>query len=375
MDKKVILLVLLLFLASCQSTPTPTETNVETMTSTPVETSTPMETNDPELPVEVDLTGLELVEAYESLSFDRPLYITFNQNVPYIVEQTGQIFMVVNQQKEVFLNLTDRVYSAGNEQGLLGFAFDPNYAENNAVYVNYTTRTETVISRFIGNDETILLTYLQPQSNHNGGHLAFGPDGYLYIASGDGGGSGDPQNNAQKTDNLLGKILRIDVSEELMMVPEDNPFGNEIFAYGLRNPWRFSFDSMGRLFVADVGQNAVEEINIVEIGKNYGWHIMEGSRPFAGENSADLVGPIFEYGRSQGASITGGYVYEGTEIPSLHGYYVYGDFMSGKIWALKGATNVELFDTSINISSFGKDEQGELYVVDLGGKIYQIERP
>ncbi len=304
MNKKVILLVLLLFLASCQSTPTLTETNVETMMSTPIETSTPMETNDPQSPVEVDFTGLELVEAYESLSFDRPLYITFKQNVLYIVEQTGQIFRVVNQQKEVFLNLTDRVYSAGNEQGLLGFAFDPNYANNNAVYVNYTTRSETVISRFIDNDETILLTYTQPQSNHNGGHLDFGPDGYLYIASGDGGGSGDPANNAQKTDNLLGKILRIDVSEELMEIPDDNPFGNEIFAYGLRNPWRFSFDSMGRLFVADVGQNAVEEINIVEMGKNYGWNIMEGSRPFAGENRADLVGPIFEYGRSQGASIT-----------------------------------------------------------------------
>lgn len=362
--KKNIILLVFLFLIGCQTVDLPQETEPETSTS-PVET----ETSDVEVP---NFSGIKLVEFFPDLSFSRPLYIAFHQEVPYIVEQAGRILNIIDEQPQVFLDIRDRVNSSGNEQGLLGFALDPDFTENNTFYVNYTYQNQTRISRFIGAEETVLLTYDQPYSNHNGGHLEFGPDGYLYIGSGDGGGSGDPQDHAQNTSSLLGKILRIDVSEMAMRIPEDNPFNNEVFAYGLRNPWRFSFDSTGMLYVGDVGQNAIEEINIVELGKNYGWSIMEGTHPYRERQAGDLVPPIYEYHHSLGQAITGGYVYEGELLGELKGYYIYGDFLSGRIWALKGQNNYLLLETSLYIASFGRDEQGELYVVDLNGAIYQF---
>jgi len=219
--------------------------------------------------------------------------------------------------------------------------------------------------------------------------LAFGLDGYLYIATGDGGSAGDPLNKGQDLSSVLGKILRIDVNQGSPYgIPADNPFNQsgqrrEIFAYGLRNPWRFSFDKVtGALFAGDVGQNRLEEVNLVERGKNYGWKIMEASLCFSPEKNCSQKGlelPLTEYGREEGGSITGGYVYRGTQIPSLYGTYVFGDFMSGNIWGLvydqanrKVGGRSLLLKTNVAIASFGEDLDGELFVVDYSGKIYQL---
>jgi glucose/arabinose dehydrogenase len=238
----------------------------------------------------------------------------------------------------------------------------------------------------------IILSFPQPYANHNGGHMAFGEDGFLYIATGDGGSKGDPQNNAQNLSNLLGKILRIDVDRpgagKHYGIPADNPFaGNtqgfreEIFAYGLRNPWKFSFDRQGgRLWAADVGQDKVEEINLIEKGKNYGWNLMEASRYYSAREDVTqegLVLPVWEYEHQLGKSITGGAVYYGDDILALKGAYIYGDFVSGRIWALwldndLKVDNRQLLDTELRISSFGVDGNNEIYVVDYQGKIYKL---
>ncbi|MGK7369187.1 MAG: PQQ-dependent sugar dehydrogenase, partial [Candidatus Halalkalibacterium sp. M3_1C_030] len=241
------------------------------------------------------------------------------------------------------------------------------------------------------NSETPILQYNQPESNHNGGHLSFGPDGYLYIASGDGGGGGDPYDNGQDPSTLLGNILRIDVDASSngnkYAIPPNNPFvGNdqgyreEVYAYGLRNPWRFSFDSEnGRLFAADVGQNQYEEIDIIESGGNYGWNIMEGAHCYNSDScdQSGLILPIWEYDHSEGQSITGGYVYRGPSLNGLTGQYIYGDFSSGRIWALDVSdtddpSNSELIDTDLNISSFGTDANNELYICSFDGNIYRL---
>jgi hypothetical protein len=242
--------------------------------------------------------------------------------------------------------------------------------------------------------EKIILQVAQPYSNHNGGQLQFGPDGYLYIAMGDGGGAGDPQGNAQNQSTLLGAILRLDVDTSdsglNYSIPEDNPFaGNtegyreEIYAYGLRNPWRFSFDNAtGDLWAADVGQNAIEEIDIIEAGGNYGWNIKEGTscyNPAVGCNSSGLIDPVFEYDHSLGRSITGGFVYRGQNTPALTGLYIYADYISGRIWSLNYSTgavveNKELFDTNLFISSFGIDDQNELYFLAFDGEVYAIQQ-
>ena len=320
----------------------------------------------------------------------------------FIVEQAGRIRILANGAllATPFLDIRSRV-RFGGELGLLGLAFHPRYADNGRIFVNYTRSTtaglETVIAEFTVpagspnqsavDSERILLTYAQPYENHNGGMLAFGPDGYLYIASGDGGAGGDPQGNGQNLSTLLGKILRIDVdSATPYAIPPTNPFAaspgrDEIFAYGLRNPWRFSFDREGgRIFAGDVGQDALEEIDIITAGANYGWNRMEGTRCYSPATSCNRDGltlPIHEYGRSAGTSVTGGYVYRGSAVPSLYGKYVYGDFVSGRIWALSemgsgGWRNEELLDSPLNISSFGEDERGELYVVDYGGTVRRI---
>jgi hypothetical protein len=292
--------------------------------------------------------------------------------------------------------------------GLLGLAFHPNFPSNGYFFVNYTAPgpRRTVISRFTVSStnpdsadissEVIILEVDQPYDNHNGGQIAFGPDGYLYIALGDGGSGGDPLGHGQNRTTLLGSILRIDVDTNAegknYGIPSDNPFaGNasgyreEIFAYGLRNPWRFSFDATtGTIWCGDVGQGCREEIDIIEAGKNYAWNIMEGLLCYPpGQNcspascdTTGLVMPIVDYGRSLGSSVTGGYVYRGSSIPSLVGAYIYGDFGSGRTWTLRhdslNTTNSEMLDTDLNISSFGVDIHNELYVCDYGGKVHKL---
>jgi glucose/arabinose dehydrogenase len=349
--------------------------------------------------------------AFPGIGFSRPVDIQHagdGSDRLFVVEQAGRIHVFPNDptvdETTGFLDIRDRVSDGGNEEGLLGLAFHPDYANNGYFYVNYSASgpRRNVIARYRvdaadpnradRDSETILLTFEQPYSNHNGGQLAFGPDGYLYIATGDGGSGGDPQNNAQNRTNLLGKILRIDVDNseggKAYAIPADNPFaGNaegyaeEIWAYGLRNPWRFSFDPVtGRLWTGDVGQNRYEEVDIIEKGKNYGWRIMEGVscyNPSSGCDQSGLTKPIIEYGRDQGASITGGHVYRGSSVPELQGQYIYADFVTGRIWGLKynGPGDIEntlLLASNENVSSFGVDEAGELYICSFGGGIFRF---
>lgn len=344
--------------------------------------------------------------------FKQPVYITSARDGSrrlFVVEQPGQI-RVVQRGKTLaqpFLDIRDRI-STGGEQGLLSLAFPANYAAKKQFYVYYTNRAgDIVIARYRltadanvadPNSEQIVLTVPHPNNtNHNGGQIAFGGDGYLYIGTGDGGGGGDPANNAQNPSSLLGKILRLDVESsgnQPYRVPSSNPFvgkkdaGNqyrdEIWALGLRNPWRFSFDRQtSHLYIGDVGQNAYEEVNFQSAtspgGENYGWNLREGNFPFRG-STADpslFVAPVAEYDHTQGRSVTGGFVYRGPARP-LQGTYFYGDFVTGKIWGLKrnagGWNNQLLLDASpSNLSTFGEDEQGNLYVADFGkGDIYRI---
>jgi glucose/arabinose dehydrogenase len=314
----------------------------------------------------------------------------------FVVEKRGRIYIIENGQmlEEPFLNIEPRVDDSANERGLLGLAFHPNYAQNGYFFVNYTGQGgDTFISRFqVSGDpnkanpasEQNLLRINQPFSNHNGGTLQFGPDGYLYAGLGDGGAGGDPFGNAQNLDTLLGKILRLDVNAaEPYAIPPDNPFGDEIWAYGLRNPWRMAFDPLtGDLYIADVGQNVWEEINYVPAGArgglNFGWNYREGAHPFKGEAPAGLTEPVAEYNHAEGGcSVTGGYVYRGA-MPEWNGIYLYGDYCTGLIWGLMqrdGAWQAQvLFDTDFNITSFGQDEKGEIYLVADGGGIYQLVR-
>jgi len=322
----------------------------------------------------------------------------------FIVQQGGAILIFDGTQllPAPFLDLSSLV-SSGSEQGLLGLAFHPNYETNGFFYVNFTDVSgDTQIVRFsvsvdpdVANPASAvpLLSVDQPFANHNGGQLAFGPDGKLWIGLGDGGSAGDPGDRAQSGNALLGKILRIDVDQgDPYGIPLDNPFvadaavRDEIWAVGLRNPWRFSFDRLtGDLFIADVGQNAWEEVSFEPVtssgGRNYGWRRMEGAHCFNPPNNCNdgsLVLPILEYSHALGCSITGGYRYRGAEMPEQFGTYFYGDFCSGTIWG--GTENVEtgawtateLLDSDASISTFGEDEQGELYVADLGGTLYRI---
>lgn len=353
-------------------------------------------------------------EAYPQLTFTRPVDLQHagdNSNRIFVVEQRGVISVFQNdaeaEEKSTFLDIESQVEDEGNEEGLLGLAFHPDY-ENNGngyFYVNYTASNpdRTVISRFQVSSsdqnkadegsELILLEFEQPYSNHNGGQVSFGPDGFLYIAVGDGGSGGDPQENGQNLQTLLGTILRIDVdNQEGDMnygIPSDNPFVNnsegareEIYAYGLRNPWRFSFDAEnGQLWTGDVGQNSYEEIDIIENGGNYGWNIMEGFHCFEPDTDCDETGlkmPVYENDRSAGdVSITGGFVYRGPTIQSLEGLYVYADYVTGRIWTLDNSNpdspvNNELIRAPFPISSFGVDQDNELYICGFDGKIYRF---
>jgi len=311
----------------------------------------------------------------------------------FVVEKIGHIHIIENGQliQTPFLNIDDRVNDSSNEMGLLGLAFHPNYTQNGYFYLNYTgSGGDTFISRFQVSDdpnlanpssEVNLLRINQPYPNHNGGTLQFGPDGFLYAGLGDGGAAGDPMGNGQSLSTLLGKILRLDVdSAEPYIVPADNPFGNEIWAYGLRNPWRISFDTLtGDLYIGDVGQNQWEEIDYLPAGSpggtNFGWNFREGNHEFKeGDGPGDLVDPIVEYShREGGCSVTGGYVYRGS-MPEWNGIYLYGDYCSGYIWGLinsdSGWREQLLFDMDINITSFGQDEAGEVYLVGDNGGVY-----
>ncbi len=336
--------------------------------------------------------------------FTRPVYVTHagdGSGRLFVVEQSGRILIVRDGRtlSTPFLDIRDRVESGG-EKGLLSVAFHPKYRENGRLFVNYTGRRKGILKTIIAEyrvsptnpdvadrAERVLLEIEQPFENHNGGLNKFGPDGFLYIGMGDGGGAGDPFNFAQNLESLLGKFLRMDIDHEPYAVPQDNPFVGregarpEIWAYGLRNPWRFSFDRCtGRLFAGDVGQDRIEEIDLIEKGKNYGWRIMEGSQCFDPPSLCNTQGlelPIAEYDHSLGCSVTGGYVYRGRQYPALIGHYLFGDYCSGRIWALTEDsagrwTMRQLIDSPLSISSFGEDELGELYVVHYGGAIYRV---
>ena len=326
-----------------------------------------------------------------------------NSNRLFIVEQPGRV-QVLQPNASVpttFLDITAKVLSGG-ERGLLGLAFHPNFTANRRFFVNYTRRPDgaTVIAEYrasVANanvadvEEKVLLVIDQPFANHNGGMIEFGRDGYLYIGMGDGGSGNDPGNRAQNLNDLLGKMLRINIDQGAGQTPysspTDNPFAgdvfgrDEIYAYGLRNPWRWSFDRLtGELCLADVGQSAIEEINIITKGGNYGWKVLEGTRCTGNGTvsctSPGFIPPIAEYGRAGGrCSITGGYVYRGTRSSLPFGTYVFGDYCTGEILMLMNGAQMPLLDTSLNISSFGEDEAGELYVVGLGGAVYRIRNP
>jgi len=332
-----------------------------------------------------------------------PVYVTHGGDGSgrlFIVEQAGAILISQNGNLlgTPFLDIHTSVTSGG-EMGLLSVAFHPDYRNNRRFFINYTAsrpNLKTVIAEYQASatnpniadtTEKVILEIDQPFENHNGGQLQFGPDGYLYIGMGDGGSGGDPMGNGQNKNSLLGKLLRIDVDNGFTYtVPPNNPFVNtvgadEIWAYGLRNPWRFSFDrANGRLFLADVGQNAFEEVDIIERGGNYGWNIMEGAHcfsPSTGCTTTGLLLPINEYDHSLGIAVTGGYVYRGRQFPDLIGTYLFADFGSSRIWGLtetnRGTwTRSELLRPGFNISSFGEDEEGEIYVVNYGGSMHRI---
>lgn len=350
-----------------------------------------------------DSGGYGWVEVARGL--DQPLGLTHagdGSGRIFVVEQSGLIRIIEEGSVRPipFLDIRARVGDESNEQGLLGVAFHPQYTMNGYFYVNYTdTSGDTVIARYrVSADANIadpgtelrLLQVKQPYSNHNGGGLAFGPDGYLYIGLGDGGAAADPQENAQNTQVFLGKLLRIDVDRgSPYAIPQDNPFASggglpEVWAYGLRNPWRFSFDTLtGDLYIADVGQQKWEEIDFLLDGSlggaNFGWDIYEGAHLFLGaeEPSISVIFPIVEYTHADGCSVTGGYVYRGTALAGWQGVYVYGDFCSGKVWGLLRAAsgdwnNALMFDLDVLITSFGLDENGEIYLVDRDGSIYLL---
>jgi glucose/arabinose dehydrogenase len=342
-----------------------------------------------------------LQNAFPNLSFSSAVFLTHADDSTdriFVVEQDGFIKVFPNTQAaadaKIYLDIDDRVASGG-EMGLLGLAFHPDYENNGYLYVNYTANNprRTIISRFQvtsnpdsadESSEFQILTFPQPYSNHNGGWIGFGPnDGYLYIATGDGGSGGDPENYGQRINTLLGKILCIDVDGGTpYAIPPTNPFidstnvevRKEIYAWGLRNPWRCSFDPVtGWLIAGDVGQGDLEEIDVIENGKNYGWRCYEGNHTYnmSGCNYPEYIFPVWEYSHSLGYSITGGYVYRGASVPELFGKYIYADYGSRRVWALSydGITppSNELLLTAVsNPTSFGVDQDNELYVVGFG---------
>lgn len=355
--------------------------------------------------------SFELVKAFPELEFVRPVdfqHAGDGSNNVYVVEQRGVIHVFDNNAEtsssSVFLDIQSRVNDGGNEEGLLGLAFHPDFESNGYFYVYHSASgpKRSIVARYTTldsnpleadpNSQEVIMEFNQPYGNHNGGQISFGPDGYLYIAVGDGGAGGDPLGHGQNRSTIFGAILRIDVNAEenglAYAIPEDNPFHDndqgfreEIYAYGLRNPWRFSFDAQtDQLWTGDVGQNSLEEINIVEAGKNYGWNIQEGSACYEPESGCDRTGleqPVIDYGRRSGKSVSGGFVYRGSQLPDMVGYYVYADFVTGNIWALNAGLdpldNKLIVDSGLGISSFGVDPDNELYICSFDGYIYQLQ--
>lgn len=359
--------------------------------------------------VEAALPKVRLVPAFPNLTFDRPLCLVHANDASgrlFVVEQAGRIHALSSESTAkhsvVFLDITKQVRTEHNEEGLLALAFDPNYPGNGYFYVYYSASNPRrgVLSRFSVSksdrnvadpaSERIILEVDQPYGNHNGATVIFGPDGYLYLSLGDGGSAGDPHGNGQNLATLLGSILRIDVSPDdstrPYSIPPDNPFvgvegaRTEIWAYGLRNVWRMSFDrTTGELWAGDVGQNKWEEIDLIVRGGNYGWNIREGAHDYRPvQTRATLIDPVIEYGRNDGASVTGGYVYRGTRFPAIQGVYFYADYVIGTIWGLRHSQgklqeSAVLLEQPNNISSFGEAADGELYVTCFDGRIYRIE--
>jgi glucose/arabinose dehydrogenase len=351
-------------------------------------------------------TALQATVAFPALSFELPVFLTHAPGEPahlYVVEQGGRILRfpsrpdVTAAEVETFLDIRERVRRQHTEEGLLGLAFHPGYAEHGLFYVYYSASRprRTQLSRLVAptpgradpSSERELLRIEQPYGNHNGGWIGFGPEGLLYLSVGDGGAAGDPHGNAQDLGTRLGAMLRLRVGPgiDTYAIPPDNPFvatpgaRPEIWAYGLRNAWRCGFDrELGTLWCGDVGQDAIEEIDIVTAGGNYGWNLREGTRPYArGRASGPLVDPIVEYGHDQGVCVTGGYVYRGDRLPGLRGKYLYGDFVAGHVWALDfdgaEARNHATGARVLALASFGEDAEGELYALSLDGKIYRFE--
>lgn len=353
-----------------------------------------------------DTSALALQKVADGLAF--PLYLTApaGDDRLFIVEKGGRIRIVENGTllPTPFLDISSQV-SGGSEQGLLGLAFHPDYASNGRFFVDYTDAdgNTRIVQYHVGSNAStadpasarLLLTVEQPYSNHNGGQLAFGPDGYLYIGMGDGGSGGDPQGNGQDASDLLGSLLRLDVSADTgYAIPSDNPWADssgargEVWSIGLRNPWRFSFDrSTGDLYIADVGQNEIEEVDVSPRsdgggrGANYGWNIMEGNSCFeAGSCDRNgLVLPVTQYTHADGCSVTGGFVYRGDAIPSLQGTYFYADFCSGWVRSFRyaGGTagdqrNWPSLAPGGSVPSFGEDARGELYVMSADGGVYKV---
>ena len=356
------------------------------------------------LPVLAQDGPVALERAFPRLRFERPVLLTHagdGTDRVFVVEQGGVIRVLPNDDEvgvsEVFLDLSERVSRQGNEEGLLGLAFAPDHATSGTFYVHYSSSVKDevgVVARFqvdpanpsraLAGSEEVVLEQPQPYRNHNGGSLEFGPDGMLYVSFGDGGAADDPHGNGQDLSSWLGAILRVDVSQRPYAVPTDNPFvgregaAPEVWAYGLRNVWRFSFDrETGDLWAGDVGQNEREEVDLVLRGGNYGWNAYEASLDFA-ERQADLdpawhSPPVAEYGRGDGISITGGYVYRGARHPDLVGRYFYGDYFSGNLWSLRlGREPVLVARTGRSIAAFGEDEAGELYLTSFDGGVYRV---
>jgi glucose/arabinose dehydrogenase len=407
-------LLLAVVLAAC-STPAATSDPSAAVTAGTTPDATPSSTAEPTSSPSIEATPepvanrpppLVLEEVASGLS--SPINITAASDGWLLVNERGGRVVAVHTESgatEVSLDITDRVLGQG-EQGLLGLALHPDWPDDPRAFVHYSARQgggDTVLSEFRVTDEPlpprfdpsterVLLTLDQPYANHNGGQLAFGPDGYLYMGLGDGGSGGDPHGNGQNPGALLGKILRLDVDADdgRYAIPPDNPFADgggapEVLLIGLRNPWRFSFDrTTGLLWIADVGQNAAEEIDrvdpVADAGANLGWNLMEASQCFARPNCATrgLILPVAEYGRDLGCSVTGGYVYRGDAIRQLRGWYLFSDYCSGLLFGIRSDVDGVvgpriLLETGVSVSTFGEGRGGELYLADLGGgSIYRI---
>jgi glucose/arabinose dehydrogenase len=394
----------MLFTAACGSD----DDSDETPTAAPslpaaTAAATQSATQEPAAAVEPGAYTTEQV--FPQLDFDRMVEIEAipgDDNHAVVLTQSGTAYRFSltdeNEQPSVFLDIEDRIITEPhNEEGLLGIAFPSDYATSRRLYVYYSAGPprQNTLSRFTATgdagdpaSEQKLIAVDDPFGNHNGGGLEFGPDGMLYVGIGDGGSGGDPQGNGQNTNVLLGKIWRIDVSGDDYTSPPDNPFASgggapEIFAYGLRNPWRLTFDTeTGDLWTGDVGQGAREEVDLVQSGGNYGWNITEGDlcfEPAEGCDRTGLIQPRAAYGRDDGScSVTGGYVYRGAAMPELDGWYVYGDYCSGNVWALDtvdpAAEPILISETGLNITSFWQDASGEIYLITFNGGVQRLVR-